>query len=426
MKRALLTLAVVVATLGAPSAQEPKPDLAADVARATEAYKAKDYATFVAAYEHAIGLVPDHPRIWYNLACGYALTGKPEKAVAMLERLAAAGLVYPAADDTDFAAIRESAPFKAVLERFAANLAPVHHAETAFTIPEKGLVTEGVAYDPVGGAFYVSSVHKRKVMRVDRSGAVSDFVANRPELWAALGLRVDAKRRVLWVTTAAMPQMVGYDAKDEGRSGVLEYDLKTAKLLGTFLLDGAPEKHSIADLTLSGAGDVYLTDSETPAVYAIRRGRERLERLPVAAPFVSPQGIAFSGDERRLFVADYARGIFVVDAKTMEWAKLEHPDDVCLLGFDGLCFAGGALYATQNGIRPKRVVRIALDATGLRAARLDVLESSTPGLGEPTLGAVVDGWFYFVAESQWDRFDDKGNLPPESDLRPHAVMRVRL
>jgi sugar lactone lactonase YvrE len=426
MTQALLVGALLAAMAGASGAQEPKRDVAYYVAQAAAAHKAKDYAGFLDAMLRAHELLPDHARVMYNLACAYALNRQPDKAVAWLDRIAAAGLAYPAAEDEDLASLKGSAAFQAVLTRFAANLAPVRRAETAFAIRERGFIAEGIAHDPVDGAFYVSSVRKRKVVRVDRRGIATDFASGREGLWAAFGLRVDAKRRLLWVTTAAIPQMVGFRPEDAGRAGVLKLDLATGRLLGAYVLPGAPEKHNVADLAIDSRGDVYVTDSETPAVYVVRAGANALERLAIAAPFASPQGIAFSADEKRFYVADYGRGIFVVDRATLAWRELAHADGVYLFGIDGLCLAGGNLYATQNGTRPRRVVRIALDAAGTRAERLDVLEANTPGLGEPTLGAVVDGWFYFNADSQWDRFDDKNDLPPDAEMRDHPVMRVKL
>jgi sugar lactone lactonase YvrE len=425
MKRALLAFASLLVLLVSAGAQTPARDANDYLREATEAYKTKDYAAFLEATKHAHELAPDATRVWYNLACGYALAGDAERAAAWLDRLAAAGLVCAAADDPDFAAIARSPEFRGALARLASNTASVHHADVAFPIREKSFVPEGVAYDPVEKAFYVSSVHKRKVVRVDASGAATDFLAGRDDLWAAFGIAVDAKRRRLWVTTGAIPQMIGFEAADRGRSGALAFDLATGRRVKACLLPGSPSEHAISDLAVDSKGNVYVADSVTPAIYVIHEGTEALEPLVTGAPFLSPQGLAFSADERRLYVADYARGIFVVDPATRACTKLAHPDAVCLVGVDGLSFAAGALYATQNGISPKRVVRVALDRAGTRAERLDVLEANSPGLGEPTLCTVVDGWLYFVADSQWERFDEAGRLPPDAEMREHSVMRVR-
>ncbi len=426
MRKTPLLCALLLVMLGVASADEPKADFGTLARKATEAYKAKDFAGFRDAMIQADGLVPGYPRVMYNVACGYALTGKPDEAVAWLDRIAAMGLVFAPAEDEDLASIKETAAFKAVVARFEANRAPVHNAEVAFAVTERGFISEGVAYDPVDKSFYVSSVHKRKVVRVDKAGKVSDFVANRDELWAAYGMRVDPKRRVLWVATGAIPQMVGFKAEDAGRSGILKYDLATGKLVKAYVLPASSDKHTLGDVTLDSKGTLYTTDSETAAIYVIRQDKDALEQLQVTAPFASLQGLALSADETRLYVADYGRGIFVVDLKTLAAKPLARADSVCLLGIDGLYFAKGNLYAMQNGIRPNRVARIALDRDGTRAERLETIEASSPALGEPTLGVVVDDWLYFIADSQWAKIDAKGTLAPESELRDHTIMRAKL
>ena len=45
---------------------------------------------------------------------------------------------------------------------------------------------------------------------------------------------------------------------------------------------------------------------------------------------------------------------------------------------------------------------------------------------EPTLGVVVRDRFYFVANSQWGKFDDKHQLPPNDRLRRPLVLRLDL
>jgi hypothetical protein len=252
--------------LAAAGAQEKAPDAAEFARRAVEAYKARQYGAYLENIRRANELRPHHPRLMYNLASALALNGKPAEAVAMLGRVAAMGLVYPAAKDDDFAAIRQTVPFRAVLDRFAANAAPVHRGEVALTVPLRGLIMEGVAFDPVEKAFYASSVRERRIVRVGASGEVKDFAAGRDDLWSALGIRVDARRRLLWVATAAMAQTRGLDPKDVGRSALLAFDLASGKLARSYQLSGAPNGHALGDLAIGPDGSVFATDSRTPAL----------------------------------------------------------------------------------------------------------------------------------------------------------------
>ena len=52
----------------------------------------------------------------------------------------------------------------------------------------------------------------------------------------------------------------------------------------------------------------------------------------------------------------------------------------------------------------------------------EVLETNTPGLGEPTHGTIVGNTFYFIANTGWGEYDDQGKKkagsnPVESSIR---------
>jgi hypothetical protein len=72
-------------------------------------------------------------------------------------------------------------------------------------------------------------------------------------------------------------------------------------------------------------------------------------------------------------------------------------------GIDGLVLHGSDLIAVQNGFRPHRVVRLRLDIARERITAVEILERNHPEFDEPTLGVVVDGAFYYVANSQTGR-----------------------
>ena len=43
----------------------------------------------------------------------------------------------------------------------------------------------------------------------------------------------------------------------------------------------------------------------------------------------------------------------------------------------------------------------------------------------PTTGAIAEGWFYFMANTQVDRFD-KGAITPGSPLEPIRMLKIKL
>jgi len=82
-------------------------------------YLEKDYATALAILEDALVEYPGNPGITYNVACMEALLGRPDDALA---HLAHAIDGWPrarelAADDDDFAALRDNAEFRQLVAK---------------------------------------------------------------------------------------------------------------------------------------------------------------------------------------------------------------------------------------------------------------------------------------------------------------------
>jgi len=396
------------------------------VEQATKTYKEKNYSAYLENMEMALALRPNHPRLMYNLAGAHALLGNKREALLWLGRVAGMGMIYRADRDTDFDSLKESQEFKAILKKFEENKLPINHSSRAFTIPEKGLITEGIAYDPQSETFYISSVRKRKILGVGIDGAAKDFATERDGLWSVLGMKVDARRRRLWVTSAAIPQMENYREEENGRAAIFKFDLATGKLLKKYELPNRPEKHLLGDLVINSAGDVFATDSVTPALYRIDHAKDELEVFIKGEPFVSMQGLDFSEDEDELFVADYSKGIFVIDLRTRKFFNVSPAPDSTLLGIDGLYFYKQSLIGTQNGTNPQRIIRLRLSRNYRSVERLEILEANNPLFDEPTLGVRVKETFYYIANSQWESVNNKGELAPAEKLREPIILKVKL
>jgi hypothetical protein len=418
---ALLLLQIILC-----AQDEPSKDVTYYQKQAINAYKAKDFLAAVENVKKAAALVPNYPRLIYNIAALQSLLGNKSEALKALTQLADMGLVLAVEKDEDFAAIKDSDEFQAVLKKFAANRAPVVKSEAAFTVDEKGLITESVAYDPTTETFYISSVHKRKIISVDKNGAMKTFATEQDGLWSVLGMKVDAKRRHLWVTSSAFPQMINFRKADEGLSGVFKFDLNSGRLIKKYLLPNLPAHHALGDLNLNSRGAVFATDSLTPALYVIHPQKDELELFLENPRFASPQGLTFSTDEKHLFMADYARGIFDIEVNTKKIAYLQPPPSATLHGIDGLYFYKGDLIATQNGVNPNRIVRLSLSPDFTRCINVAVIEANNPLFDEPTLGVIVKDTFYFIANSQWGKIDDNGKLAPAEKLQNPLVVRVKL
>lgn len=327
-----------------------------------------------------------------------------------------------------FAPFRSAPGMDAVTRRLASNIAPLVRSDSVAGIPDPEFFPEGMDYDPGSRSWFVASIRRRTIARIGPDGRVVDFPKAPPtRLDAVLGVRVDAARGVIWATTRTLPTMADYQPGDSARARVWAFDLATGKTLGMAEAPRA-EPHLFGDLVVDAAGGVYLTDSESPILYRARLdgGTVVLEERLRHRLFRSLQGVAVAPDGRRLYLADYSHGLLLADLQSGEVRTVAAPPGVSTLGLDGIALAGSAVIGVQNGFAPARVVRFRLAPSGDRVVALDVLDRHLPVADEPTIGAVVGNRFVYVANSQWEKYDDEGKRRPNATLRPPVLLAVPL
>ncbi len=397
---------------------------AAESAAANQTCTAKDYSSCRRHLRLLLELLNGRADIVYRLARVDATLG--DRTAALNGLTIFSKMKLPFADpktEPAFADLHASCEFSAILSRLSAASQPVSSSRPFLTLPEKDLVTEDITYDPTGGRFYISSIRHGKILTVARDGATAEFLAEgAPDVWAILALGVDVRRRYLWATTAAMPENLRFKTEDRGRSALLRFSLADGALLKRYDLPRDTE-HALGDLTVSPAGDVFVSDGHGP-VYWVRHDDDRLEVLVPAGTFRSPQTPALSADGRTLFVPDYSRGISAVDLRSKQTRLVAHPRELSLGGIDGLYLAGRTMIAVQNGTSPARIIRMRLDSALTRIEGFEVLESNSPSLGAPTHGVVVGDRFYFIANSGWDRLTDDGQLKPGATFDSPAIREL--
>jgi sugar lactone lactonase YvrE len=421
LRHPVVITAAFLLTVALALAQQPTQQ---DLARESRAaYDKADYATFLAKTQEAARLAPGDVWVLYNVACGQAITGKPAEAVATLDTLAERRVRFDLDAENDFASLRGSAGYRKVADRMKKlGDLKISGSTVAFRIPEKGLVPEGIAFDSKSGSFFVSSIRKRKIVRVAPDGKASDFVASgRDGLRGVLGMRVDAARRRLWACTQAMKHMEGFREGQKPESALMEFDADSGKLVRERALPVDPEPAACDDVALGPDGSVFVNDTGHPRLYVLKPGAADLEVFVDDPALGRPQGFAVSDDGRTVYVSNY-RNVMAVDAASRKVTAVTAPVDFPVNGIDGLAFSAGSLYAVQNGIEPNRVVRLTLSPDGSRIAAGRILEMNNPLFDEPTLGIVANGAFHYVADSQGGRFL-KGAVP-ESDQREVVVLRV--
>jgi hypothetical protein len=277
------------------------------------------------------------------------------------------------------------------------------------------LLAEDIDFDGASKSFLLTSVLEKKIVRVEESGKTTDFAAS-PSGWPMLAIKIDANRGRVWATEVAL-KGEGFSPKsDWGTSAVLCFDLKTGKLMGRI---EAP-RTALADMTLNAKGEPILSDGEGGGLYKVEDGKLKLLN---GRDFISPQTAVFLPGSNRLAVPDYPRGIAVVDVTdgSIRWLN---GGRFALAGIDGLYVDHDSLIATQNGSSPERVVQFSLDGSWSEVTSEEVIERGTPTLGDPTHGVVVNGTFFYIANSGWNYVDEHGVLKAAVKREPPRIMRL--
>jgi len=403
-------------------------ELAEEYELANSAYAAGEIDRFCDLTAALVEAWPDHPRLIFNLARCHALQGRSDAAFDRLDRLVAMRVAIDPTADEDLRSLRELPRFTALIERYAAALEPAIAGEVAYRLDDPEFVPEDVAWDPVSGALFVSSIRQRKIVRVDDQGRQSRF-AGYPEIamLAALSMAVDQERRRLWLTTSGTPGMIDYRADEhEGRSELLEFDLDSGELLARVAAPAEGDQHELNDLVVAADGGVLVGDAPVGAIYRLPPGAQSFETVAEPGTMFSPQGIVILPDGGQTLIADYGRGLCLLGSDGGV-RILRSPENAWLGGIDGLSVKGRRdLIAVQSGITPSRVVRIRLSETGDAVTAVDVLDFAHPEHDQPTLGEVVGDDFLYVANSLWGAWDGEGNLVEGRKLTPPVILRISL
>ncbi|QQS42194.1 MAG: hypothetical protein IPM63_04415 [Acidobacteriota bacterium] len=299
---------------------------------------------------------------------------------------------------------------------------PVINSYISFSLMEKDLLPENVAYDPVDKAFYVGSTRKGKIVRF-KDGAASDFASREDHgLWQVIGMKVDPARRVLWVCSSMGENLEGYSKSDTNPAGIFKFDLRTGELIKKYVLETPGEVHFFNDLVIGPSGDVFATHMfKEAAIYTIAAERDELEVFLKPDRFAAPNGIAISDDGGRLFIA-HQFGVKTLNVKTKEFLNLQYPENVTMKGIDGLYFFDRSLIAIHS--EPGQVRRYRLDESLGNVISGETLESGHPLLRLPTTGVIIDGSLHYVANSQFDAFTGSGELLPYDRLVQPVILRV--
>jgi DNA-binding beta-propeller fold protein YncE len=388
------------------------------------AYRAKDYKTFYEKMIEANKLHPYHQGIQYQLGQAAALTGKNLEAITYLKKAILTNTNFIIGNNPDLEKISGLKEYQSLLELQKKWKEPIVNSDTAFIITDRQLHVEGIDYDKKTETFYLGSIHKRKVIKVDSQGNSSYFCASEVDgMTSVFGLKADTKRNLLWVCSSPMPEMQNFDST--ARSAVFKFDLETGTLLQKFPISKYEPDGVFGDLILNSKGQPFVSDGKNNKIFVVNESG-KLESVFSSEEFWNIQGIAFNSDEKFLYISDYIKGIFRLNMTTKILEQVNCSLDVSLKGIDGLYFVDNSLIAIQNGVNPFRVTRYYLNKEGNSITRFEVLENNHPAYGEPTLGVLNENNLYYIANSQWSGYDKDHKPKSAEQLQDIVILKHTL
>jgi len=371
------------------------------------AYQAQDFEAMRNAAEKALLARPNYPGALFNLALAQVLGADNGAALDTLKLLADMAVDFGAADIGEFAPLKTHPDWPAYLQQVEQISEPVGEATVAFNVVARNYIPEGIAIDD-DGRLLVGSIRYGRILRAgDGIELLSD--SRDAGYWSVFGMRFDGAGG-LWFASAEVPQFIRAGEEAPSRSGLFRLDLATHEIDHRAELPAAEHDQVLGDLIIADDDTIYATDSMTGVVYRYTVADKEFSVVVDSGVFVSPQGLVLDASGKHLFVADYVGGLYRVRLADGQIERIKSADSISTYGIDGLYRHGNELVAIHNGLRPHRVVALALSDDGLSITGSRTLARNLPEFDEPTLGTVVGDSFYFVANSHWNRFDRNNNL----------------
>jgi sugar lactone lactonase YvrE len=353
----------------------------------------------------------------YQLVLAHALLNEKTPAYNLMLSMQQQGLSYDFNLTDDSKNIRNTEVYDYVNDLMIKAGDPVGEAESVFTLPDTVVKPESIAWDEDRKQFLIGTVKEGSVIAVDQDGQMTELLKATEEngMWAVYGLLVDQARNRLWISSASTTAFSGFDPVNKGRSGLFEFDLKTLELIHQYPVPVDGRSHIPGSMVLSPNGDIYVVDRALPVIYRKAAGENRLKVFLATRDMVSMRGITMQPDGRMMYVADREMGIMVIDIEGQKAGGLMHPETLNIGGIDGLYLWENHLIVIQNGIKPQRVMRLALDSGGTNVTAVAPLAIAQPEFDYPNYGVLKVNELYFFANSQ--SASANGSAKPVSVLR---------
>ncbi len=398
------------------------------LSRLAQLYSSRnDMQRFAWVLQRVSELMPNSGDLKLQLAMAYAKQDDKTHAYDTLIHMQMQGFGYDISKDPRFDPIHGNKVWDYIVANLEVNAKQFGEGKVAFELPKGDHLFNSLAWDAKRGKLLVGSVRDGSIQLADEHGKLTDFITANADngLWGVAALAADAAHAKLYVASNASPLFHGFNADNAGASGIFEFDLATGKLLHKYTFAADAGKHELTSIVVGRDSQVYAADSARKQIVKIDDGK--LKVIIENPKLTSISALALAGDSRTLYLADFALGIFGYDlGKSTAFEPAYDPAKLVLGGIVGMHWYDGTLVVIQNGMVPKRVMRLTLSADGRSikgAMPLDVAQPAFAALGS---GAVAGDKLYFVADREDGLYDDHGVLTESDKLEPVRVFRSNL
>jgi hypothetical protein len=315
---------------------------------------------------------------------------------------------------------------KRLQRQLSRSAAPVPASVVSATV-DSTVFVEGATIREKNGQLILSSLRQGTILACEASGQWRDLQLPRdPRIHAVFAVRSTPDDTTLWVTTAPhalhSAQLLNRTAAS-GAAGIARVHIANGTVVEWHPLPVPQAAHVPGDLLVLPSGDVLVSDSETARVYLWQSAPGAW--LTVQHPgFRSLQGMALLPDGRRVIIADYSHGLYLLHLDNLSVHRIADAPATSVLGLDGLAWFEGMLYAVQNGGVVPQVVAISFTADFSAVQRVRVVDRQPTVAPAPSsIFSSTDGLFY-VGNSPWSLFETTGVRTSEPAPPLTSVLRM--
>ena len=291
---------------------------------------------------------------------------------------------------------------------------------------QKHLVPEGIAIDPRNGNIYISSIARKKIIRIQENGTAENFIEEEQDgFLEGLGMKVDLRRNCLWALS-------NIRKGKSFTSQIHAFDLATGKLRHRFTIEDTLPR-LLNDLVVDPSGILYITDTYHSALYTYSVKKKKLDVLVRdTARLQWPNGIV-RAKKNKIILASYGHGPVQVDLRSGSIQPILGFEDKNLAyGLDGLVLYRSFLYCVYNaggkGYPSNAVIRYTLDKKKERITAEQIIDNGNPAFADPTTAAFFAKKLYVIANSHLDQFNaNKERVDGiEGSLTPLTILVYQL